>query len=500
MKHTRSSLPITILDRFVAAWSVGISLIIFIALRDYGFDDPYITYRYAANIANGSGLVYNAGERVLSTTAPLYALLLSIAELGGVAIPLASNFLSALSLGLGALALYVLGRMGGTPVAALVAALCYPLMPPLIFALGGEVTTMIALILWGGVAMQAGRPTVAGFLLGIATLVRADALLATLLLGGLCLVHHKAPMLLRFARSYLMTVAPFLIAAWIYFGNPLPITLGTKRSQAQIIGSQSFFDGLLAQLHNLTTLPLFWPLVGLSPVGLWVALRHRTPLAMVLLWGLLHSLAYIVLGVTAYFWYYGPSMLALVVATALGAEAVAHWLRSRVGAPIAGVVITILSLMVLSGQFGGLRWRATTPDPRLELYREVGQWLNTHTDPDARVGTLEVGIIGFYSERPIIDFAGLIQPVVATAFTPEAGYSAAAQWAIAAYQPDYLANQEAAFPLVQANPVLAAVCTTVASFPDPRFPTPFTIYRCEWPLGLEQSQEQVVETNRTPFR
>ncbi|MDP6777925.1 MAG: hypothetical protein QGI83_14300, partial [Candidatus Latescibacteria bacterium] len=41
-------------------------------------DDPYITYRYARNIAEGHGFIYNPGESVLGTTAPLYALILAL--------------------------------------------------------------------------------------------------------------------------------------------------------------------------------------------------------------------------------------------------------------------------------------------------------------------------------------------------------------------------------------------------------------------------------------
>ncbi len=38
-------------------------------------DDAYITFRYARNLAEGLGLVYNPGEWVLGTTAPLWAIL-----------------------------------------------------------------------------------------------------------------------------------------------------------------------------------------------------------------------------------------------------------------------------------------------------------------------------------------------------------------------------------------------------------------------------------------
>src|SRR5438552_180061 len=42
-------------------------------------DDSYITYRYALNLLHGHGLVFNPGEYVLSTTTPLYTLLLASA-------------------------------------------------------------------------------------------------------------------------------------------------------------------------------------------------------------------------------------------------------------------------------------------------------------------------------------------------------------------------------------------------------------------------------------
>ena len=48
------------------------------------FDDAFITFRYARNLAEGHGLVYNAGDWVLGTTAPLFAVLASvIVSLGG---------------------------------------------------------------------------------------------------------------------------------------------------------------------------------------------------------------------------------------------------------------------------------------------------------------------------------------------------------------------------------------------------------------------------------
>lgn len=41
------------------------------------YDDAFITYRYAKNIAAGHGFVYNIGEKVLGTTTPLWTILLA---------------------------------------------------------------------------------------------------------------------------------------------------------------------------------------------------------------------------------------------------------------------------------------------------------------------------------------------------------------------------------------------------------------------------------------
>ena len=40
------------------------------------FDDTYITFRYALNLASGFGFVYNIGQPVLGTTSPLWAMVL----------------------------------------------------------------------------------------------------------------------------------------------------------------------------------------------------------------------------------------------------------------------------------------------------------------------------------------------------------------------------------------------------------------------------------------
>jgi len=468
-------------DRLAAGWALVVALLLVVVFRGHGFDDPYITYRYAANLAAGEGFVYNPGERVLSTTAPLYGLLLAPAAAAGLDLPLVSNALGCLSLGAGALAFWWLGRLAALPIAGGVAALLYPLSPQLVFTLGAETSFFIALALWGFVAIVARRPVWAGLLMAGASLARADAALAAAVgaLGVVLAGGWRA--MQRYAAVYLLAMTPFLAVAWAYFGAPLPATLGAKRSQAHIPGSRSYASGLLGLVTGLAGQPLFWPLFGLAPLGLVAGLRRRGPLLLPLAWGLLHAAAYSLLGVTAYFWYYGPAVVALVAAAALGAAVLAEWLRALAGARLGTVALAALVGAVLVGQVLALGAIAARPDARLALYREAGRWLATNTAPGARVGALEVGVIGYYSGRPMVDFAGLIQPELAQVFRAGGDYGVAARQAIATLRPAYLVSQEAALPLVTAEPALAARCAPVAAFADGRYPAPLRIYRCTWP-------------------
>ena len=51
------------------------------------YDDAFITFRYARNLAEGTGFVYNAGEWILGTTTPGFGLLLSVFYLFGLPMP-----------------------------------------------------------------------------------------------------------------------------------------------------------------------------------------------------------------------------------------------------------------------------------------------------------------------------------------------------------------------------------------------------------------------------
>jgi len=68
--------------RILIIFSLAVaSRLAFYLFTQFIADDAFITFRYAENIANGIGFVYNEGERLLGTTTPLFTLILAFFSL-----------------------------------------------------------------------------------------------------------------------------------------------------------------------------------------------------------------------------------------------------------------------------------------------------------------------------------------------------------------------------------------------------------------------------------
>lgn len=411
-----------------------------------GYDDPYITFRYARNLLAGHGFVYNIGQRTLSTTAPLYAILLAALGLVWPDLPTLSNVLSALALTMSAAFLFGWAKGRNQAAGGMIAALLLSLSPLLLVTFGAETCTYLALILAGLYAYDRSRLNLAAGILAAAAMVRPDGVIAAAALTFWYLLrrlrgdrHSRHPVPWQPVILYVGLVGAWYTGLWLYFGSPIPVTLLAKQQQGQMAISTRFGAGFWQLAREYGRQSLYRLHGGLALVGLGRVAkksRHWLPL---LAWTAFYFLAYTLLGVSRYFWYYAPLLPAFVVLAAEGAVAV---LRLLAQARLPRLLITgatgLLVIVLLAPLVSGTLAAGWQPDPRLEVYRQIGQWLEGHTPSQASVGALEVGIIGYYAQRPMIDFAGLIQPDVARRFGPNSTYQEAAAWAIQTYQPDYV--------------------------------------------------------------
>ena len=226
----------------------------FNSFREYVFEDAYITYRYADNLATGKGLTFNPGERVLGTSTPLYALLLAALGFLGCDIPTVAALLYALAISLVALAgAAILRRFGHPNIAVLYALLVLWGCGMRLRFFGME--TMLHSLLLIVVVMAAldRRETLAGILLGLSFLVRYDAfMMVATLFVLLWIANRRIPW--RIYLTAAVVVTPWLLFAQVYFGSVLPNTLGAKTDS---VAAPDYLYESLGRLSEAFFSPIF---------------------------------------------------------------------------------------------------------------------------------------------------------------------------------------------------------------------------------------------------
>jgi arabinofuranosyltransferase len=502
---------------------LGMALLLGVLLGAIAFDDPFVTYRYAWNAAQGNGLLYNSGERVLSTTAPLYALVLAAVDLLAqgllgsspalALLPAVSNGLSTASLFVAACFLYLYAATFKKPWVGWFAAILFITAPLLWLSLGFEMGFYLALTLGAFYFYASRRFSVASALLALALLTRGDGILPAIVLAGHYLATERG-IPWRAAAVYGVVAAPFLLYLTFTFGSPLPVTLAAKSAQANL-GVTGFYAGTtfaqgarILGLAYVSQSSLYLSFVPLIVLGLVAALKRERWLLPVLLWAVAHFCSYSALGVAPYHWYYAPLLPAVALLTAAGVAKTANKVRALVrGERLRSVVVAALGLVLTMPQFvsnaqirqallhpSALQPEETRykvlPEAKVAVYRRVGDWLRENTPEDALVGVTEVGIIGYYSERTMVDFLGLLRPQVVDAL--RRGDMA---WALLYYQPDYVV-------LTRVNPLYSydlsrddwfkQAYVPLHVFEDTSFwAGPVTVYRRQTPRAEHLASGQV---------
>jgi hypothetical protein len=466
------------------------------AAAPFSYDDAWITFRYAYNLAAGHGFVYNPGERVFGTTAPGYALLVGLLSLPAPEwVPRIGGILCAIALSAVSTALYVFGARHRAALAGFVAGLVFLVNPLALDSFGGEMVPQAALATWGLVAASLGRPMLAT-LLGIgAAVLRPDGVVAlAVILAWLAWRDRRIPV--RPLALAAGTLAIWFGALWMYFGTPLPDTLAAKQAQRTSGMWHAFGTDFVIWVLGLSDVPTpflvrtqpgFTAFLALAVAGVFVLPWRRAWWGLVA-WPIALLLAYRQLRLPFYHWYAVPPLVLMAVSAGLAADAMARAIgailawriadparRMHVRAGAAILVGAVVGAAVFPMGRHAWETRQWFPGPGERAYMVIGEWLARSTPPDASVGYLEVGFVGYYARRRIVDPFGLV--------TPGAGAAVASRDLTYAYRtrrPDFILYSPHHFapelgPLIR-QPWFQAEYAPMATLSGARG-EPITVYR-----------------------
>lgn len=479
---------------------ICISSLLYFAFSHWGYDDPFITYRYAENLSRGLGMVYNPGERILSTTTPLFTILLSLPSILWSNTPQLARLIGALSLALGGLLIWDLARSWKIPAVGWAGLLLYPTFPLLVSTLGSETPLYLAFCLGAFAFYARQKYSLTAALAALAVLTRPDGALVPLLLAADYVLRVRRPIPWPAVIVFLSITLPWFIFAWAYFGSPIPVTLAAKQHQGAMTISQRFGPGFLTIARGYAKRWQYWLEAALALLGIFLMALRARRWALFLTWTTLYFLVYSILGVSRYFWYYAPLVPGFVAAVGLGISAVSRqplavsYLPSATGEKESNTsdrrsvsssrFSTIMPVAVVAllgvAQIGNLWQLRQQPDQRILAYRAVGEWLKENTPQDSWVGALEIGMIGYYAQRQMVDFAGLIQPDVAVQLTRDTTYEDAAIWAMEQYRPEFLVLHVGLFPRLEQGYV-DQNCQVLRRFPGESYgyTHDLDIYACQ---------------------
>lgn len=434
-------------------------------------DDGYIHLRYARNILSGVEPVYNAGQRVMGSSSPLYTAWLTLLgsltrswDLPTVAVRANALWYVAAMICLAG----VLRRMAGNwPVALLLAAAAALFSPMLAVSTG-----VMESYLWGTLVLGAlwaeaeRRPRLSAALTGLAAVTRPEGLLLLGLWGLRWLAVRPVrpaggsgePAPQSAWRRILggRALAPLALAlgpllAWIaiatpYYGSPIPLSVISKASGLYLMPAD-YVPRTLKELFRawsgggalgwnppasvaasgriITPAQTLLPWVALAGVLAFERSRREGAWAPAAMLGLLAAMYRV--GHTHLLEWYLPLIWILWYPAVFGGAAAFaraawdHYRQGDGGGWLAGVAVPVMLLatVFISGPGRAAVELARTPDVsrivtddpvrmRTLAYRSTAEWLNSHAPEGARLGASEVGALGWYYPGYIIDSCALV--------------------------------------------------------------------------------------------
>lgn len=395
-------------------------------------DDTYIHMQYARNLAEAGELSFNRGEPTYGATSPLWVGILALVHLAGGDLATWCRVLSRVAGALSIVLIYffVMRLDGRRLVAGATAAVLACEAWLLRWSATGMESSFALLAalacLFAGItaSRSAGRSALFGLLLFLAYLVRPEAgLMVPAAFVSFAFAERSTPLRRRFLWLLVFTV---LMAGWLllvrsHTGTFLPLTAGVKQGRP-VFGTEMLASALVPLKIIGATLLL--PAAAAAVFTVAGILRDRRlldvgsglsrgGLLLLLLWVFLLPALYVIFDFHVLSRYLLPVIPAIVV---VGITGVARLLRNARPKTMRKVIILIAGVTMLQSL---VFYVTVVVSPTREFTRgledvlvPMGCWLAENSPPGSVVASPDIGAIGYYSGREVLDLGGLVTPEI----------------------------------------------------------------------------------------
>jgi hypothetical protein len=421
-------------------------------------DDQMISMRYARNLVDGQGLVWNAGDRVEGYTNLGWVMVMAVVHAAGVPERLTSLVVKLINIGLGVLILALADRLmrrlaqpPGWLRAVVLATLALSIDLVYWVVNGFETTLLTAVFLWSLVKMlddsDRGEWSVLTCLLaGLLPIIRSDAAdLTGVVIGTGFLLGTR-----RRFWAVILAVLPLVLHLafrYHYYGDWLPNTYYLK-----VAGRTGLLWSGLGYVKGFVAA---YPTVVVLAAGAAFIPGDRRARA------LLASFAIVALRVMSVgadmFPHYRFIAPLLPVLLALSAMAIAALADRRSSAVIAAVLFT--STVLVSGINGPQTLWLASDDGVMRQNVVAGWLINRNTRPEATVLVNAAGAVGYFSHRTAFDMLGKVDREIGHLAPHDDGFTGHNHYDIdksLAHSPDLVQTLLSAALVQHANDIFGA--------------------------------------------
>ena len=413
--------------------AVALFLLLQIPLTNYLVDDAYIHLTFARNIATGNGFSFNPREPTYGVTAPLWTLLMAPLSLLFGAQPFIAKIVSTV---FGALTIPLIFRLGrrfglqATSVIGVTLAWGVNLWLVRWSASGMETSLAILLLMLAFNDQLQGRST-AGIWLGFSVLTRPETIIIAVIFALDRWRIQGLKKALETVSLFLLASLPWQLYAWVTFGTVTPnpaqvksggffphlpdLLLGFKRAVGVLLASSSWEVIVIAAAvfllwHKSKKIVDEKEHETLIPVSLpnEDSVVSARKLALLIVWAVFPPVVFLSREVFIQSRYLIIAIPAVLIGGFLAFDTLERQGRRLFNKSTRFVLIGLIMCQNLL-----LSVILTYPHARLfqettDALTELSTYLREHTPAGSSVAVGDVGLIGFYSHRYVIDVEGLV--------------------------------------------------------------------------------------------